>query len=87
MALIGLQLSGLPDAGAVYRIGAVQYRRDDGRYMVNLAGRSLLAHSTLADDLPPGRRVIVSSVSGRRYITADLGNHEASSRTTVIINA
>lgn len=68
-------------------VAVVSYKRDDGRYQVIINGQSRVVHSTLDADLTAGRRGIVSNLSGRRYITEDLGNYAAANRTTVIINA
>jgi hypothetical protein len=71
---------------APMKIGVVKAQRDDGRYELDIDGRTRIVRSTQGA-LSPGRRVAVSKINGRWIVTDDLKNFEASRTVTVIINA
>lgn len=67
-------------------VGVVKYRRPDGRYAVDVSGKTRIVRSG-QDDLKPGGRVIVSKIGDRWHATDDLKSFENTNVTTVIVNA
>ena len=66
-------------------MGVVKYLRADGRYAVDVKGRTRIVRSSVVG-LQPGRRVVVSKVNGHWYITDNLKSFENTKTTTVIVN-
>lgn len=49
--------------------GSIEGRKLNGKYQVDIGGRSLLVRSLIETTLPKGSRVIVVQVEGELYIT------------------
>ena len=67
-------------------VATVKYQRPDGRYAVDVKGKTRIVRSSQGN-LSPGRRVIVSKVGNGWHVTDDLKNFENTRTTTVIVNA
>lgn len=67
------------------KIGTVKSARGDGRYDVDIEGRTRVVRAAQGA-LSPGRRVAVSKVGGRWVVTNDLKNFESTRTVTVVVN-
>lgn len=70
---------------ATLGMGVIKYQRTDGRYAVDVHGKTRIVRSAVAG-LTPGRRVVVSKVNGNWYVTDGLESFENTRTTTVIVN-
>lgn len=71
---------------AQMELATVKYRRSDGRYAVDVKGKTRIVGASVAS-LAPGRRVAVSKVLGKWFVTDDLKSFENTNTTRVIVNA
>lgn len=72
--------------GAKLQFATIEEKKSNGMYAVRINGKRSLAKSTVDGALQTGRRVVISVIENRSYITDKLTNYQNTNARTVIID-
>jgi len=72
--------------GSELEFGTIEYKRSDGYYSVKVKNNSVLCKPTISGGLELGRKVLISKLDGKRYITGEFGSYQVTARRKVIVD-